>query len=112
LTRSYTWNNIKVTLSKEDKKMAKVVIQVNYLVKEGKLDEFVEHLLTNSKNSLNEPGCLNYEAAVDGNHVFLYEKYVDMDAFEFHKTTPHFANYGAAVKDLLLERDVKVFTAL
>lgn len=89
--------------------MKKIIIQVNYLVKGEHLEEFIQLLKKNSKNSLNEPGCLNYEAAIDGNHVFLYEKYLDMDAFNFHKSTPHFANYGAATKDLLLNKEVKVF---
>jgi len=92
--------------------MSKVVIQVNYLVKEEHLEEFVELLKKNAENSLNEPGCLNYEAAIDGNKVFLYEKYENKDAVEFHKSTPHYANYKKDTEDLLLEKEIKVYKAL
>lgn len=92
--------------------MKKVVIQVNYVVKEDKLEEFIQLLRKNSENSLAEPGCLNYEAAMDGNKVFLYEKYTSMEAFEYHKSTPHFAFFGPAIADLLESKEIEIFEAI
>ena len=92
--------------------MSKVVIQVNYVVKEDKIDEFIDLLKKNSEKSLNEPGCLNYEAAIEDNNVFLYEKYTSMEAFEYHKASPHFAIFGPAIADLLESKEVRIFEAI
>jgi len=43
-----------------------------------------------------EPGCVNFVAyrdPRDPDHFALYEQYVDEDAFQAHRRTPHFATY-------------------
>jgi len=89
--------------------MQNVIIQVNYLVKEEHLSEFIQILKLISEKSIKEPGCLNYEASIDGNHIFLYEKYENKEAFEQHKLTPHYVSYSLANKDLLISKEVKIF---
>lgn len=88
------------------------VIAVNYKVKPECKEEFIKLLKENAKNSLGEPGCLNYEAAIDGDHVFLYEKYKTEEDFNFHITQPHYKKYVEGTKDMLLEKDVKKYIAL
>lgn len=44
----------------------------------------------------NEPGNLQYQAHYspsDPRVIFLYEQYVDEEAFEAHKNTPYFKEY-------------------
>jgi quinol monooxygenase YgiN len=55
-----------------------------------------------------EEGCLEFMACrsrENRDEFVLYEKYVDEDAFEAHRTTPHFAAYiQGEVIPLLIER--------
>ena len=54
-----------------------------------------------------EPGCAIYHAcrSVDNPDFFLlYEHYVDQDALEAHRTTPHFKRIIEGTVVLLLEK--------
>lgn len=92
--------------------MKNSVIAVNYKVKPEHIDEFIGLIKEMSKKCLQDPGCLNYEASVDGNDVFLYEKYEGKEDIEYHLSTPHYKQYVEDTKDLLLEKTVKQYTAL
>lgn len=92
--------------------MSEHVITVKYEVKPEHLDKFIELIQENSKNSLGEPGCLNYEASMAGNKVFLYEKYKSEEDFKYHTTTEHFKTYGEATKDLLIGKEITMYKGL
>jgi len=47
--------------------------------------------------SRQEPGCVNYVAhflADDPTTVLIYEQYLDDDALDFHRATPHFKEHA------------------
>lgn len=92
--------------------MSKPVITVRYEIKPDKLNEFIDLIKENSKKSLSESGCLNYEASMAGNKVFLYEKYESEEDFKYHTTTEHFANFGEKTKDLIIEKSIAMYNGL
>ena len=92
--------------------MSTSVITVKYEIKPDKLNEFIELIKENSKNSLSEPGCLNYEASMAGNKIFLYEKYKSEEDFKYHTSTDHFANFGEKTKDLIIEKNIAMYNGL
>ncbi len=92
--------------------MSTHVITVRYEIRPEKMDEFIELIKENSEKSMAEPGCLNYEASMAGNKVFLYEKYKSEDDFKFHTNTEHFANYAEKIKDLVINKEVTMFKGL
>jgi len=74
------------------------VVTVIWKAKEGQEEEVAEKIEKMTPLSLDEPGCLFYQAhrsVKDGNPglFFLYEQYVDEAAFEAHMATPHFKRY-------------------
>jgi autoinducer 2-degrading protein len=75
-------------------------------------ETFMRTLLTNAASSRQESGCRQFDVGVagDGASVFLYEVYDDARAFEFHRSTPHFAEYDRITKPLIAHRDVKIYT--
>ena len=72
-------------------------------IKEGFIDQFKEEIILDAKGSVNdEPGCLRFDViqdAEDPNRIWLYEVYVDEDAFQAHTETPHFARWRDATAD-------------
>ncbi|MFP4457699.1 MAG: putative quinol monooxygenase [Clostridia bacterium] len=92
--------------------MTNYVIAVKYKIKSDKLDEFIELLREMAKNSLAEPGCLNYEFAKNDNDVFLYEKYKNRDSFEYHILTKHYAEYIDKSMNLIEEKTVDKYEAV
>ncbi len=72
-------------------------------IKDGHRDEFIEAMLDDAKGSVrDEPGCLRFDVIQDGsdeNRIWLYEVYVDEDAFKEHLKTPHFIKWRDTVKD-------------
>lgn len=92
--------------------MNNIVITVNYTVKPTHIDEFIELLHKNSINVLKEPGCLNYEASIDGYEVFLYEKYKSKEDIDFHMSTSYYKEYVDKTKDMLEEKIVKKYISL
>ena len=72
-------------------------------VKEGFIDQFIEEIILDARGSVNdEPGCLRFDViqdAEDPNRIWLYEVYVDEDAFQAHTETPHFARWRDATAD-------------
>ena len=92
--------------------MSTHVITVRYEIRPERMDEFIQLIKENSEKSLAEPGCLNYEASMAGNKVFLYEKYKSEDDFKYHTTTEHFANYGEKTKDLVISKEITMYKGL
>jgi quinol monooxygenase YgiN len=63
-------------------------------IKEGTKEQFLEALLPNAQAAANtEPGCLRFDViqdAGDPNRVWVYEVYVDEDAFQAHTSSEHY----------------------
>jgi quinol monooxygenase YgiN len=71
-----------------------LVITVTFRVKDGHEDRFLKRVSQQAADSLHaEPDCRRFDVSVDVNdrrRVFLYEIYVDQDAFAAHLRSPHF----------------------
>ncbi len=63
-----------------------------------------------------EPGCVSYiPHFVEGDNatVVIYEQYQDEAALEFHRTTPHFAQYAiGGFYQLMKDRHIENLTAI
>lgn len=92
--------------------MSTSIITVKYEVKPDKLSEFIDLLKENSQKSLAEPGCLNYEASMAGNKVFLYEKYKSEEDFKYHTTTDYSASFKEMTEDLLIKKEIGMYKGL
>lgn len=75
---------------------------------------FMEALLANARASRHEPGCRRFEVAVaeDGASVFLFEAYVDRDAFQTHRQTPHFLDYDRLTRPRISRKAIRTYTLL
>ena len=73
-----------------------LAIVVNFEIYPGKESEAIEALEANAAGSRTEPNCLKWEWCrhVDEPDKFaIYELYVDRDAIDFHKSSPHFLDW-------------------
>ena len=63
-------------------------------VKEGSKEQVLEALVPNARAAATtEPGCLRFDViqdAGDPNLLWVYEIYVDEDAFNYHIQTDHY----------------------
>jgi len=91
-----------------------VVITVNFEVKPDKVAEFQELISGHSKRTLErEPGCRQFDVSQDPKNAqkfFLYEVYDSEAAFEAHRSSPHMAETGKKIPDLVLQRELKIFS--
>ena len=81
------------------------ILMVRLTVKQDHIDDFIKASIADGTGSvLHEPGCHRFDIIQDETHPTLFaftEVYSDEAAFEHHKTTPHFAQWDAAVKTML-----------
>lgn len=91
--------------------MSKIALMIEIEVEEGKMEAYVEALMTHAKNSLrDEPGTLNFDVMrgarpgeVQGvpddwvssakNTVWLYELYEDQSAVDVHMAAPSLGEF-------------------
>ena len=77
------------------------VVTVHFVIKKGHTQSFMEAMLRQAVNSLNEEaGCLQFDVCQDPmneDRVFLYEMYTDAAAFEEHLKTAHFLDFDKTV---------------
>ena len=63
-------------------------------IKEGSKEQVLEALVPNARGAVeSEPGCLRFDVvqdAGDPNRLWVYEIYVDEDAFNHHIQTDHY----------------------
>jgi quinol monooxygenase YgiN len=89
-------------------KSGMVTIIAYYSTTPGKGDEVAAVLAKHVERTRTEPGCLQFlvnRSLDDPEQFVLYEQYVDEDAFQEHRQTPHFREYvEGAIVPLLAER--------
>ena len=84
-----------------------VTVVAQYQVKAGRGSEVADALAPHIAATRAEPGCVTfvaYRANDDPDRFLLYEQYVDEDAFQAHRRTPHFVKYVEGLIVPLLER--------
>jgi quinol monooxygenase YgiN len=72
-------------------------VAVRWTIREGELEPVLAALKPLIEASRAEPGCLMYQAhrdPEDPDVLFLYERYVDEDAFRAHAESEHFKTYA------------------
>ena len=80
------------------------VLEVELILNDGAMDEFMHVILENAANSRKEPGCLRFDVLRPDdapNSVVLYEIYVDEGGYNAHRQTAHYAKFDAARKPLV-----------
>jgi len=76
---------------------------VRFKVKPGTINSFLPELEKAAKSTRTEVGCLQYEYAIDAadeNAVILFEKYLDLAAFEAHRSMDYLKSFREAVSEL------------
>ena len=85
--------------------------------KTGMRDAIIARVQENLPNVLAEEGCIEYrpliDSSVDGSGfgsdtLVIVEKWQDERCLKNHAASSHMKEYGEQVKDLLVERDVRI----
>lgn len=88
--------------------MGKLVVIVDFEVKEEDSDAFVAAAGENARESVRlEPGCHRFDvirAPQDKTRVTFYEVFDDVAAFEAHGEFPHAAAFKAVAKDVVVSQ--------
>jgi len=83
--------------------MSRLVLVVNVTVNADYTDTLRPAMLENAANSVQEPGCHQFDVSVsqdDENSFIFYEVYSDAAALAEHRQTAHFLNYWNQMQDL------------
>ncbi|MFL9921531.1 putative quinol monooxygenase [Paraburkholderia fungorum] len=91
------------------------IITVTFTVHDAHQDDFRRAILANAATSLKEEdGCIVFDVceAQDRPVFFLYEKYVDEDAFRLHLAAPHFLAFDRESLPWVREKTVDRFLLL
>ena len=85
---------------------------VEYDVKPGRMDAFVELISTHGRKTLEmEEGCVAFEVMIpkdDDGKVFLFECYKDATAFAEHNKSPLLAATRKQYQDMLDDRKITI----
>ncbi len=85
-------------------------ILVEFELKDGAADAFVELVRDNARASLaTEPGCRRFDVLRESSRpdrIVLYEIYDDASAFARHLETPHIKAFNDASRELVLDKQV------
>lgn len=88
------------------------VVTVDFKVTPDYTDQFRSAVLEQASNSLQEEGCKQFDVCFDEQdpiRIFLYEVYTDRDAFQSHKETPHFKNFGDTTRAWVEKKIVRTW---
>ena len=93
------------------------VVSALWRAKEGKEDRLIEVIEEMTPPSRREPGNLFYQAqrsTGDPRLFFIYEQYVDEDAYHAHMDSEHFTRLvkHEAIPELLEDRERAFYTTL
>jgi len=84
-----------------------IIITATWKAKKGKeatLKKLLKKMVVEVQK--NEPDCLEYtlhQGLEDKCRFFFFERYPDMNAIEFHKSTPHFSALINSTEGLIAE---------
>ena len=84
-------------------------VAVDLTARPGFAARFLTRLQTQAADSRREPGCLQFDVCVDPSdehRLFLFEIYVDQEAFAGHLATPHFADFDAVTREWVSSKRV------
>jgi len=91
--------------------MPRYAISVTVQLKPGMADRFRPLILKNGKAALEkEADCHFFSVSVaedDPDRFHFYEVYTDKASLDRHRQQPHFLEYAAAAKDMMLNRTVQ-----
>lgn len=89
------------------------VVIVFFEIKPEQVEAFRAAMVGQAKRCLeHEPGCRQFDVSQDPQlptSFFLYEVYDDEAAFEAHKASSHFADFGPVVKDWIASRKLVTY---
>ncbi len=89
------------------------IIAVEFRIHPANASQFREAILRQAAKCLSlEPDCHQFDVCFgidDSAHCFLYEKYTDQAAIEFHRSTPHFAEFKKAIEPWVESKDAKLW---
>ena len=77
------------------------VVTVEFMIRRGFADPFLKRLAAQAAESLQEPGCSQFDVCVDpsdDHRVFLYEVDMNREAFATHLASEHFKDFDAATR--------------
>ena len=87
-----------------------IAVTVNFEIDKDQIEDFMTLMTNNASDSKKlEDGCYFFDVCRKGTNVFLYEIYKSRDAFDVHLETQHFKTFDAAVADMVLKKDVRIF---
>jgi len=79
------------------------VIHAPLLIEDDRVQDFIDAVSLDGVGSVNEePGCLRFDVFQNRENpgeLYLYEVYVNKEAFEYHTRTPHFERWFETVTD-------------
>jgi autoinducer 2-degrading protein len=94
--------------------MDKYVLIVDFEVKPGTVDEVIQLVSENAKNSVEkEPGCYQFDVLRtpdNPNRLFLYEVYENEAAFQAHGKTAHIEAFLAKARPLFVKTTITKLT--
>ena len=102
-------HNTPAAYARDDKPVAATSIRIAYLrIKQEQLTPFLTAVKEGMEAALRtEPGVVAIYAAADRNDptkMTFFEMYVDENAYQTHRATPHFQKYFHTTKDMIAER--------
>lgn len=77
------------------------VVSVTVFVRPERVDDFVEAILDNARNTRNEAGNVRFDVSQCREHpdrFLLYEVYNSEEDFKEHQRTPHYLRWREAVE--------------
>ena len=91
-----------------------LAVTARFEIKREHVADFFAAIDRHAHNSLTlESGCHQFDVCVnphDPTQVFLYETYDDAEAFEVHRETDYFAEFGEKVAPWIVSKDVATWT--
>jgi autoinducer 2-degrading protein len=93
-----------------------LAIIVHFEAKPDKIDAFKEAIIGHATRCLErEPGCLQFDVVQNPKEptkFAVYEVYTDKAAIEAHRSSPHMAETGKIIPDLITKRDLHMFSLI
>ena len=89
-------------------------IAVNFTIKRDRWHDFLCLIKANASASLAlEAGCLQFDVLIpvksEELSVFLYEIYLNREAFEEHLKSEHFIAFAAKASEMIIDRKIDEF---